>query len=124
MLNHHFLIRVVTHYVDEQSNPDKNQFVFSYTVTIENNGKEDAQLLRRKWLITDSNGKKLVIEGDGVVGEQPFILANGEYIYTSGTLIETPVGVMQGIYTMQDEQENKFEVEVAPFRFALPHILH
>lgn len=124
MLNHRFLIRVVTHYVEEQSIPDKNQFVFSYTVTIENNGKEDAKLLRRKWLITDSNGKKLQIEGEGVVGEKPFIEAGAQYTYTSGTVIETPVGVMQGFYTMQGADKKIFDIEVTPFRFALPHILH
>lgn len=124
MINHRFLIRVVTHYVEEQSDPDKKQYVFSYTVTIENNGKEDAQLLRRKWLISDANGKKLVIQGDGVVGEQPLIKAGEQYTYTSGTMIETPVAVMQGFYTMQDPQQKEFDLEITPFRFALPNILH
>lgn len=123
-INHKFSVRVLTHYVEDQSEPDNNRYVFSYTVTIENLGKHPAQLLRRKWLITDANGKKLVIEGEGVVGEQPHIDGGNEYTYTSGTIIETPVGVMQGFYTMQDSEEQHFEVEIQPFRLALPNILH
>lgn len=124
MLNHQFLTRVVTYFVEEQSNIQDNKFVFSYTVTIENNSQNDVQLLRRNWLITDANGKKLVIEGPGVVGLQPFIKIGEQYTYTSGTIIETPVGVMQGFYTMQDQNNNEFDIEVEPFRFALPNILN
>ncbi|RXJ73382.1 Co2+/Mg2+ efflux protein ApaG [Veronia nyctiphanis] len=124
MVKANFSVRVVTHYVEEQSEPDKNRYVFSYTITIENNGDIDAQLRHRKWLITDSNGKKLVIEGEGVVGEQPLIAAGDQYTYTSGTVLETPVGVMQGFYSMQSIDEEDFDVEISPFRLALPNILH
>ena len=124
MIINNFTVRVLTHYVEEQSEPDKKRYVFSYTITIENNGNRHAQLLRRKWLVTDANGKKLVIEGEGVVGEQPLIEAGDEYTYTSGTVLETPVGVMQGFYTMIDVDEKEFDIEVAPFRLALPNILH
>ncbi|MHA4878901.1 Co2+/Mg2+ efflux protein ApaG, partial [Enterococcus faecium] len=81
-------------------------------------GDAPAQLMRRKWLITDANGKELEIEGEGVVGEQPSIAAGEKYTYTSGTIIETPVGVMQGFYTMQDQADNQFKVEIEPFRLA------
>ncbi|MFD2176448.1 Co2+/Mg2+ efflux protein ApaG [Veronia pacifica] len=124
MVKAHFTVRVVTHYVEEQSEPDKQRYVFSYTITIENNGDIDAQLRRRKWLITDANGKKLVIEGEGVVGEQPIIVAGDQYTYTSGTVLETPVGVMQGTYGMQTIDDDEFEVEISPFRLAMPNILH
>lgn len=124
MINNNFTVRVLTHYVEEQSEPDKKRYVFSYTITIENNGDRHAQLLRRKWLVTDANGKKLVIEGEGVVGEQPLIESGDEYTYTSGTVLETPVGVMQGFYTMIDVDEKEFDIEVSPFRLALPNILH
>ncbi|MEZ8141422.1 Co2+/Mg2+ efflux protein ApaG [Enterovibrio norvegicus FF-33] len=124
MVNHKFMVRVVTHFVEEQSDPDNKRYVFSYTITIENNGDHDAQLLRRKWLVTDANGKKLVIEGDGVVGEQPLIEAGEQYTYTSGTVIETPVGAMQGFYSMVDMDDKEFDIEVMPFRLALPNILH
>ncbi len=115
---------VVSHYLAEQSQPDQQRYVFSYTITIKNLGRGSAHLLTRYWLITDANGKKLVIEGEGVVGQQPHINATDEFTYTSGTIIETPVGVMQGQYTMEDEVGNRFKVEVAPFRLAMPNILH
>lgn len=124
MRNNNFMVRVKTHYVQEQSEPDKKRYVFSYTITIENNGERHAQLLRRKWLVTDANGKKLVIEGEGVVGEQPLIESGDAYTYTSGTILETPVGVMQGYYTMIDVEEQEFDIEIPPFRLALPNILH
>ncbi|KKA45080.1 MULTISPECIES: Co2+/Mg2+ efflux protein ApaG [Salinivibrio] len=119
-----FEIHVATQYVEDQSEPDNERFVFSYTVTIENRGDAPAQLMRRKWLITDANGKELEIEGEGVVGEQPKIAAGEKYTYTSGTIIETPVGVMQGFYTMQGQDDQSFKVDIAPFRLALPNILH
>ncbi|KLV11181.1 MULTISPECIES: Co2+/Mg2+ efflux protein ApaG [Photobacterium] len=116
--------RVVTHYIEDQSEPDNQRYVFSYTITIANLGQSEAQLLSRRWLITDANGKKLVIEGEGVVGEQPVIAAHDEYTYTSGTIIETPLGVMQGHYVMADENGDEFLAEIAPFRLSVPNILH
>ncbi|MGF1693084.1 Co2+/Mg2+ efflux protein ApaG [Photobacterium kagoshimensis] len=123
-LNPTIKCHVTTHYLAEQSEPDNQRFVFSYTITIANLGQGNAQLLNRYWLITDANGKQLVIEGEGVVGEQPLITANDEYTYTSGTIIETPVAVMQGRYTMQTDDGETFSADVAPFRLAIPNILH
>lgn len=116
--------RVVTHYIEEQSEPDNQRYVFSYTITIANLGAGEAQLLSRRWLITDANGKKLVIEGEGVVGEQPTIAAHEEYTYTSGTIIETPLGVMEGHYVMVNENGDEFVAEISPFRLSVPNILH
>lgn len=89
-----------------------------------NLSSQTVQLMSRRWLITDADGKQTVVEGDGVVGEQPRIKANDEYTYSSGTALDTPVGVMQGQYLMIDEQGESFTVEIEPFRLAVPHVLN
>lgn len=116
--------QVQTRYIEEQSQPEQKRYVFAYLMTIRNLSTQTVQLISRKWLITDANGKQLVIEGDGVVGQQPFIDANDEYSYSSGTAIETPVGVMQGKYIMRDEHGQEFAAEIDPFRLAIPNILN
>ncbi len=127
-LTHHntptITCHVVTHYLADRSDPDNQRYLFSYTVTIRNLGKGDVTLLNRYWLITDANDKKMEIKGEGVVGVQPTILEYDEYQYTSGTVIETPLGVMQGHYVMLDGQGQKFQAEISPFRLAIPNILH
>lgn len=90
----------------------------------QNLSSQTVQLMSRRWLITDADGKQTVVEGDGVVGEQPRIKANDEYTYSSGTALDTPVGVMQGQYLMIDEQGESFTVEIEPFRLAVPHVLN
>ena len=87
-------------YLNDQSNPDARRYVFSYTMTIANNGEAAARLLTRHWLITDADGRIQEVHGDGVIGEQPEIAPGQSHIYTSGTMIETPVGTMEGRYGM------------------------
>ncbi|ENM5789906.1 Co2+/Mg2+ efflux protein ApaG [Vibrio mimicus] len=117
-------IQVQTRYIEEQSDPEYQRFVFAYLITIKNLSTQTVQLLGRRWLITDADGKQTVVEGDGVVGEQPYIQANDEYTYSSGTALDTPVGVMQGQYLMVDEQGESFSVEIEPFRLSVPHVLN
>ncbi|MEF2523890.1 Co2+/Mg2+ efflux protein ApaG [Vibrio mimicus] len=117
-------IQVQTRYIEEQSDPEYQRFVFAYLITIKNLSTQTVQLLGRRWIITDADGKQTVVEGDGVVGEQPYIQANDEYTYSSGTALDTPIGVMQGQYLMVDEQGGSFSVEIEPFRLAVPHILN
>lgn len=117
-------VQVHTKYIPEQSQPDAKRYVFAYTITIKNLSKQTVQLISRRWLISDSDGKQMTVEGDGVVGQQPHITASDEYTYTSGTVIETPVGVMQGQYIMHDETGQEFVVEIEPFRLAIPNILN
>ncbi|NIY81794.1 Co2+/Mg2+ efflux protein ApaG [Vibrio hepatarius] len=117
-------VQVHTKYIPEQSQPTANRYVFAYIITIKNLSTQTVQLISRRWLITDANGKQMTVEGDGVVGQQPFILGNDEYTYNSGTALETPVGVMQGQYIMQDEKGQEFIAEIEPFRLALPNILN
>ena len=91
-------VQVHTKYISEQSQPDSKRYVFAYVITIKNLSNQTVQLISRRWLITDANGKQMTVEGDGVVGQQPFIPGSDEYTYSSGTALETPVGVMQGQY--------------------------
>ncbi|MEF1289025.1 Co2+/Mg2+ efflux protein ApaG [Vibrio sp. M260118] len=117
-------VQVHTKYIPEQSQPDAKRYVFAYIITIKNLSQQTVQLISRRWLITDANGKQMTVEGEGVVGQQPFIAASDEYTYNSGTVIETPVGVMQGQYIMHDDNGDEFSVEIEPFRLAIPNILN
>lgn len=95
-------VQVQSVYIESQSSPEEERYVFAYTVTIRNLGRSQVQLLGRYWLITNGHGRETEVQGEGVVGEQPHIPAGGEYQYTSGAVIETPLGTMQGHYEMID----------------------
>ena len=120
---HAIRIEVETAYLDEQSDPKERRYVFSYTITIRNEGSTSARLLTRHWIITDANGKVQEARGDGVVGEQPYLKPGEGFRYSSGTVIETPVGVMQGSYQMVADDGNRFDTPIAPFRLAKPGVL-
>lgn len=117
-------IQVNSQYVEEHSQPEADRYVFSYTITIHNFSQDGVQLQSRSWLITDANAKQMTVQGDGVVGEQPLILAGDSYTYTSGVALETPVGVMQGHYVMLDSESNEFKAVIDPFRLAIPNLLN
>jgi len=117
-------VEVTPSYVEAQSNPEEGQYVFAYTVTIRNLGSVAAQLVSRHWVITDSNGKVQEVEGQGVVGETPHLEPGEAFEYTSGTMIETPVGTMRGSYHMVADDGVEFEAEIAPFTLAIPRVLH
>jgi ApaG protein len=117
-------VSVETSYLAEQSDPGGERFVFSYTITIENEGSEPARLLRRHWIITDANGKVQEVRGDGVVGEQPHLRPGQGFRYSSGAILETPVGTMEGSYQMETDEGAAFDAPIAPFRLAMPGILH
>lgn len=117
-------VRVKTVFVPSQSDPDSNRFVFAYTVTITNTGSETAQLLTRHWIITDANNKTQEVKGEGVIGEQPVLKPGASFQYTSGTVIETPVGTMGGSYQMQAEDGTGFDAPIPPFTLAMPRTLH
>ena len=116
-------IDVSTRFLDDQSEPDAGRYAFAYTIRIPNVGDRPAQLRRRPWVITDSNGKVQEVRGDGVVGEQPHLPPGESFEYTSGAIIETPVGTMQGAYEMQDDEGEPFDAPIAPFTLAIPGIL-
>lgn len=121
---HRISVDVQTSYLSEQSDPDEPRFVFSYTITIRNQGEVPAKLLTRHWVITDTNGKVQEVRGEGVVGEQPHIKPGDGYRYSSGAVLETPVGSMHGDYQMVNDLGETFEAPIAPFRLAVPGMLH
>ena len=122
--NYEIRIKVATNYVDEHSEPDVDRYVFAYTISIENLSDVPAQLLSRHWVITDANGKVQEVRGDGVVGEQPRLAPGETYRYSSGAVLETPVGAMQGSYRMQTDDGSDFDAPIPPFTLAVPGVLH
>ena len=117
-------IEVSTKYIVDQSEPDVGRYVFSYTITIENLGDLPARLLSRHWVITDANGKVQEVTGDGVVGEQPQLNPGETFRYSSGAVLETPVGAMQGSYRMEADNGTNFDAPIPPFTLAVPGVLH
>ncbi|MBA6389502.1 Co2+/Mg2+ efflux protein ApaG [Colwellia sp. BRX10-3] len=117
-------VSVVSDYIAQQSVEAEHQFVFSYTITVTNNGEETVQLLSRYWLITDANGDSSTVTGEGVIGQQPFIKAGQSFTYTSGCILKSPLGNMQGHYQMQINSATLVQVEVPLFRLAKPNILN
>ncbi|QEY60988.1 Co2+/Mg2+ efflux protein ApaG [Metapseudomonas lalkuanensis] len=117
-------VSVVTRFLPEQSQPDENRFAFAYTVTIQNNGELPAQLLTRHWVITDGDGHVQEVRGAGVVGQQPRIDPGASHTYTSGTVMATRVGSMQGSYQMVADDGKRFDAIITPFRLAVPGSLH
>lgn len=117
-------IQVSTRYLDDESEPDKDRFVFAYTIRIHNAGPAAARLLSRRWLISDANGKVQQVEGEGVVGEQPWLRPGDRFEYTSGAVLETSVGTMQGHYTMVADDGTRFDAPVPQFILAVPRTLH
>ena len=121
--NHKIRVDVETNYVEEQSDPKERRFVFAYTITLRNEGQVSAKLLTRHWIITDADGKVQEVRGDGVVGEQPHLKPGQGFRYSSGTMIATPVGAMQGTYQMVADDGERFDAPIPPFRLAMPGIL-
>jgi ApaG protein len=117
-------IDVVTTYVEEQSDPSERRYVFAYTITIRNHGTETVQLLTRHWVITDANNKVQEVRGEGVIGQQPVLDPEQAFRYTSGAVLETPVGVMQGSYQMVTRSGLHFDAPIAAFSLAIPGIVH
>ena len=120
---HKIRVDVDTSYLEDQSDPKERRYVFSYTITIRNEGSVPARLLTRHWIITDSNGKVQEVRGEGVVGEQPHLKPGQGFRYSSGAVLETPVGAMQGSYQMVTDEGEEFDAPIAAFRLAMPGLL-
>lgn len=121
---HKIRVDVSANYVGEQSKPEQGHYAFSYTITIRNEGQVAARLLTRHWVITDANGKVKEVRGEGVVGEQPYLRPGQGFRYSSGAVLETPVGAMQGSYQMVADDGAQFDAPIAPFTLAMPGMLH
>jgi ApaG protein len=117
-------VTVSSNYIPAQSAPKARRYVFAYTVRIANEGTEAAQLKSRHWIITDGNGKVEQVRGPGVVGEQPMLRPGEHFEYTSGCVLETPRGSMEGTYQMVRSDGAEFDAAIAPFALMLPYSLN
>ena len=121
---HRISVEVETAYIEEQSDPRDKRFVFSYTITIRNEGQVPARLLTRHWIITDGAGKVEEVKGPGVVGHQPYLRPGEHFEYTSGCVLQTPRGEMKGTYQMHRPDGRQFDAVIAPFLLLLPYSLN
>jgi len=121
---YHVDVNAKVEYINDQSLPTSQRYVFSYTITLHNTGNIAARLLTRHWLITDANGHTEEVSGAGVIGEHPHLKPGDSYTYTSGSLLKTPVGAMQGFYTMRADDDTEFKANILPFTLAVPGSLH
>jgi len=117
-------IQVITQYIQEQSKPDAGRFVFSYTVTVSNQGENAAKLIGRHWIITDASDAVQEVQGVGVVGEQPRLEPGESYTYTSGVVLDTETGTMTGHYEMQRDSGEQFNAKIPAFALVPPHAVH
>ena len=117
-------VSVESQFIEKESNPEQARYVFAYTVTIVNQGSVSAKLLTRHWIISDADGRTQEVHGDGVVGEQPYLKPGEGFRYTSGTILDTPLGVMQGSYQMLADDGERFDAAISPFRLVDPRVLH
>ena len=121
-MKNHIEITVETEYQAEQSRD--GEYVFAYHICIQNKGEQAAQLLSRKWLITDADGNVTEVQGDGVIGQQPVIAPQQEHRYSSYSVLKTKVGCMQGSYQMRTEDGVEFEAEIPMFTLAVSGVLN
>ncbi|WP_410795947.1 Co2+/Mg2+ efflux protein ApaG [Parvularcula sp. LCG005] len=117
-------ITVEPDYLEEESDPSDDHYVWAYTVRIDNDSEQVVQLLNRRWHITDASGRTVIVTGDGVIGEQPVLRPGEIYEYTSGCPLTTPSGMMFGTYGMETEQGETFDAEIPAFSLDSPHDWH
>lgn len=115
------IVRVQPEFMEARSDPDKSEFLWSYTIEIENSGAMTVRLMTRYWRILDSQGRQQEVRGEGVVGEQPTIEPGERYVYTSGCPLRTPSGMMVGSYSMLSENGDIFDIEIPAFSLDSPH---
>ena len=114
-------VSVETAYIDKDSDPDNQYFVWAYRIKIENNSADTVQLMSRHWMITDALGRQHEVKGAGVVGEQPVLAPGASFSYSSGTPLQTSSGFMRGTYAMRTNDGREFEIEIPAFSLDCPH---
>ena len=124
MVRYRFDISSQVEYLAAQSEPDEPRYAFAYTITIRNTGEATATLLRRHWLITDADGREEVVDGEGVIGHQPTLAPGEVFEYTSGAVLRTPVGTMEGHYAMHAEDGTVFQAPIPLFSLTVPGVLN
>jgi len=117
-------VDVIAEYLSRQSRPDQGQYAFAYHITIQNQSDIPAKLLSRHWVITDGNESQQEVRGMGVIGEQPVIAAGESYQYSSGVVLDTPIGTMHGSYKMVDDYGHEFDAPIKPFLLSTPHAVN
>lgn len=123
-LTHGVHVRVEASYDAERSQPERSLWFFLYTVTITNRGDQTVKLLNRRWIVVSGDGSEQVVEGSGVVGENPILAPGASFTYTSGCPLKTPFGAMHGSYQMLRLSGGTFEATIAPFGFLGPFVVH
>jgi len=117
-------VRVESRYVEDQSTPSEQNWVFAYLVTIINDGDIPTQLIARRWVITNADGQTQTVEGPGVIGEQPRLEPGESFSYTSGCPLGTSIGSMHGAFIMRDDDGTSWEAEVGVFTLSTPFALN
>lgn len=117
-------VMVRTNYIEAQSIPLEHRYVYTYTITIANKSAMPAQLISRHWRITDANEKLQEVQGLGVVGEQPHIKPGESYTYTSGVILDTETGIMEGTYHMRSDDGAMFDAPIPTFALVPPRAVH
>ncbi len=115
---------VVAEFLPDQSDIERNRYAFAYHVKITNTGNVPAQLISRHWIIQEADGELQEVKGLGVIGEQPFLKSSEHFEYTSGTVLNTPMGEMRGTYQMVAEDGKSFDAIIPIFILAMPRVLH
>ncbi|HSH54478.1 MAG TPA: Co2+/Mg2+ efflux protein ApaG [Methylotenera sp.] len=117
-------VTVEATFIPEQSDIEHNRYAFAYHVKITNTGNVPAQLISRHWIISEASGEQQEVRGLGVVGEQPLLNPEEHFEYTSGTVLNTPMGEMHGTYEMVAEDGVRFDAIIHPFVLSMPRVLH
>ncbi|HEY0333812.1 MAG TPA: Co2+/Mg2+ efflux protein ApaG [Stenotrophomonas sp.] len=117
-------VQVSPRFLDDQSLPAEGRYAFAYTIHIRNTGQVGARLIARHWEIRHGNGRVEYVDGDGVVGEQPWLRPGEDFRYTSAVLLDTDEGSMQGSYDLLADDGTTFSAPITPFLLNTPRTLH